>query len=97
MDTQSSMAHRLLGAAPGQDVSFEAFRQGQTELSEMTVLMALEYVKSRRAAERIYQAEIAGLMRQKVIASAGRRLDDFDRWSVRHGEMRSVTKEVATE
>ncbi len=86
MDTQGSMAHRLLGAAPGQDVSFEAFRRGQAGLSEMSVLMALEYVKTRKAAEKIYRAELVGRRRTNVVGRAKRRLDDFDTLTIPRGD-----------
>ena len=69
---------QMQNAAPGADISAGAFAAGQQELSVLTVRMALQYVETREGAERIYQAEIAGLGRPAVIAAAVRRLDDFD-------------------
>jgi len=61
------------------EVSFEVFARGQARMSETAVIMALQYVTTRRGAERIYRAERSIRNRQNVVTAAARRLDDFDR------------------
>ena len=56
----------------------EAFEAVQRRLDPLTVLVAISYVKSRKAAERIYWAERHGRGRPAILASASQRMDDFD-------------------
>ena len=51
--------------------------QKQTTLDPVVILMSIEYVQTREAAERIYLAERKGLNRSTIIARASRRMDDF--------------------
>ena len=65
-------------AEAGEPISPRAFALAQSDLSAIEVAMALQYVETRQGAERIYRAECRGLRRPTVLASAMRRLDDFD-------------------
>ncbi len=51
--------------------------QKQSTLDSVVVLMSIEYVQTREAAERIYLAERRGLNRPSIIAKASRRMDDI--------------------
>ncbi len=77
----------ILSHREGEPISKEAFKQGQMQLNEVTILMALEYVKTRRAAENIYYAECNGLKRPSVIARAIRRMDDFNDRTIPTGNL----------
>lgn len=53
--------------------------EGQQHQPAMAIIMSLQYVQTKAAANRIYEAEMKGLSRPEVIAQALRRLDDFTR------------------
>jgi len=55
------------------------FVRQQMHIGAVTLIMALQYVETRRGAERIYTAECRGLKRPHVLTAAIRRLDDFTR------------------
>ena len=55
-----------------------AFEVALTRLDTITAMVAIQYVKSRKAAERIYWAERHGRGRPAILASASQRMDDFD-------------------
>jgi len=59
-------------------LSDSEFTKVQTQLSEILVVMSLQRVRTRKAAERIYWAEWRGLGRPSILAAGSRRMDDFD-------------------
>ena len=79
-----------VNAPAGIEVSLSAMVQGQMRLNETTLLMSLQYVKTRRGAERIYWAERRGLGRPEVLAAAVRRMDDFDNPLRPRADLRSI-------
>lgn len=80
---------RLILSPAGHDVAPDVFARGQSELPELEVIMALQYVETRQGASRIYTAECEGRRRPAVIAAAARRLDDFDQPRRIRGEAQS--------
>jgi hypothetical protein len=73
------MSLSLLHAPAGEPVSFEVFARGQARRPVTEIVMAIQYVETRRGAERIYRAERSIRNRQVVLSAAARRLDDFNR------------------
>lgn len=67
--------------------------QGQTKLDPVAVLMSIEYVQSREAAERIYLAERRGLNRPLIISKASRRMDDFTTQHIPTMDAKATVKE----
>ncbi len=67
----------LLHFRQGKSGPSEAMVQKQATLRPLVVLMSIEYVHTREAAERIYLAERRGLNRPAIIAKASRRMDDI--------------------
>jgi hypothetical protein len=75
----------ILKAKAGHEVSFATMVFYQKLISEIELLMALQYVKKRHGAELIYRAEMNGKKRPNVIKAAIIRLDDFDNKKIPKG------------
>lgn len=86
MQLLSTLSRRLFTSRAGEPVSFDVFVGGQMGMPTLMVLMAIEYVRTRRGAERIYRAELSGHKRRVIIAAASRRMDDFDKPRIPRGE-----------
>jgi hypothetical protein len=80
------LAGRLMRSPEGEPVAFDVFAKAQRQVPEKVLLMAVQYVRSKTGAERIYRAELAGRRRPLVLATAMIRLDDFTRPRMPRGE-----------
>ena len=84
----------ILHFRKGRSGPSEAMVQKQSTLDPIVVLMSIEYVRTREAAERIYLTERKGLNRSIVVSRASRRMDDFTKQHIPTMDAKATVKEI---